>query len=155
MRLCRVAALIVLALAVLTSTAQESPPRITDLNWLAGSWQTHQDNMDVEEHWTLPVGGTMIGMGRTVAKGKTVFFEYLRIEARTDGLYYVAQPKGRPPTDFKAIEMSPDKVVFSNPLHDFPKRIIYGKNADGTVWARIEGDATSKEKAEEFHYGRL
>jgi len=100
MRVCRVTALMVLASALLTLTAQESAPRITDLNWLAGSWQTHQDNMDIEEHWTLPVGGTMIGMGRTVAKGKTVFFEYLRIEARTDGLYYVAQPKGRPPTEF-------------------------------------------------------
>ena len=40
-------------------------------------------------------------MSRTVAGGRTTSFEFMRIEARADGIYYVAQPGGRPPVDFK------------------------------------------------------
>ena len=92
----------------------------------------------------------MIGMGRTVAKGKTVFFEYLRIEARPDGIYYVAHPKARPGTDFKLVRVEGQSAVFENLAHDFPKRLIYRKNADGSLTTRVEGDGTEKEKPEEF-----
>jgi len=109
----------------------------------------------VEEYWTQPRAGTMIGMGRTVAGGKTVFFEYLRIESRPDGIFYVAHPKGRPGTDFKVVRMDDREVVFENPQHDCPKRIIYRKNENGSITARVEGNAGDKEKSEEFHYERM
>jgi hypothetical protein len=98
-------------------------------------------------------GGSMFGVSRTVANGKTVFFEYLRIETRGDGLFYVAHPKARTPgTDFKLVRLSGQEAVFENPAHDFPKRLIYRKNADGSLTARIEGNGTEKEKPQEFHY---
>ncbi len=82
----------------------------------------------------------MIGMGRTIAGGKTVEFEYLRLEQRGDGIYYVAHPKARSPgTDFKLTRLSAQEAVFENPQHDFPKRIIYRKNADGSLTASIDG----------------
>ena len=59
--------------------------KIEDLAWISGDWETASGPMQIEEHWTRVAGGSMIGMGRTIAKGKTVFFEYLRIEARADG----------------------------------------------------------------------
>ena len=54
-------------------------------------------DVTVEEHWTAPSGGTMLAVGRTVKKERTLFFEFLRIETRKDGLVYVAQPKGVSP----------------------------------------------------------
>jgi len=127
---------------------------ISVLSWMAGDWQTGGP-VQSEEHWTEPAGGTMIGMSRTLSGDKTVFFEFLRIETRADGIYYVAQPKGRPGTDFKAIEVSDRHVVFSNPQHDFPKRITYRRNSDGGITARVEGDGSEKEKPQEFHYQRM
>ena|SRR5688572_5131841 len=134
----------------LIAAAQE-PSQINQLHWLAGDWQSG-GRVQSEEHWTAPAGGTMIGMARTLAGDKTVFFEFLRIETRADGLYYVAQPKGRPGVDFKAIEVNADKVVFSNPQHDFPKRITYRRNLDGSLTARVEGDGGENEKPQEFHF---
>jgi hypothetical protein len=55
----------------------------------------------VEEYWTRAAGNMVIGMGRSVTEEKTVFFEYLQLAQRADGIYYVAQPRGRPPVDFK------------------------------------------------------
>jgi hypothetical protein len=85
--------------------------------------------------------------------GKTVFFEYLRIEARGSDIYYVAHPKARTPgTDFKLTRLTRQEAVFENPAHDFPKRIIYRKNGDGKLSAHIEDDGTEKETLQDFHY---
>src|SRR5260221_8026027 len=96
----------------------------------------------------------MFATGRTLAHGKTVFFEFLRIEERPDGVFYVAQPRGKPPTDFRLVRFEKGTAVFENPEHDFPKRIIYTRTGEDTLLASVEGDASSKEKAEEFRYRR-
>lgn len=114
---------------------------VKDLSWIAGDWQTQPSNgRQVDEHWTEPLGGTMLGNSRTVANGRTVEFEYLRIEERTNGIFYVAHPNGRTPgTDFKLTKQTVGQVIFENPQHDFPKRIIYKKNTDGSLTASIDG----------------
>lgn len=111
------------------------------LSWIAGDWQTlPSGGRQVDEHWSEPLGGTMMGNSRTVAGGRTVAFEYLRIEARADGIYYVAHPDARTPgTDFKLTTRAADQATFENPQHDFPKRITYKKNADGSLTASVDG----------------
>jgi hypothetical protein len=127
--------------------------KIEDLAWISGDWETAPGRSQIDEHWTKVAGNSLIGMSRTVAGGKTVFFEYLRIEARGGDIYYVAHPKARTPgTDFKLARLTGQEAVFENPAHDFPKRIIYRKNVDGTLTARIEGDGTEKEKPQDFQY---
>lgn len=125
---------------------------ISDLVWLAGDWQTVPGGRaQIEEHWTLPAGGSMLGISRTVAGGRTVEFEYLRLEQRGDDIYYVAHPKARcPGTDFKLTRLSTTEAVFENPQHDFPKRIIYRKTAEGSLVASI--DAGQGTKAQSFSY---
>ena len=96
----------------------------------------------------------MLGMSRTVAGDKTVEFEYLRIEQRADGIYYVAHPKARcPGTDFKLTRASATEAVFENPQHDFPKRIIYRKTGDDSLTATIDGGENTK--AISFAYRRI
>ena len=114
---------------------------IPDLSWSAGDWQrAHGGHARIEEHWTSAAGGTMMGMSRTVAGDKTAEFEYLRIEQRADGIYYVAHPKARcPGTDFKLTKASATEAVFEDPQHVFSKRIIYRKTAGESLTASIDG----------------
>jgi hypothetical protein len=125
---------------------------ITDLAWIAGHWQNAAGGrVQIEEHWTGVAGGTMMGMSRTVAGEKTVEFEYLRIEQRADGIYYVAHPKARcPATDFKLTKASATEAVFENPQHDFPKRITYRKTADDSLTATIDGGEGTKAMSHAF-----
>ena len=110
--------------------------------------------MQIEEHWTAPGGGSLMGLSRTVAGEKTVEFEYLRIEQRADGVFYVAHPKARcPGTDFKLSVASANEAVFENPQHDFPKRIIYRRTAEDTLTATIDGGEGTK--AISFVYKRM
>ncbi len=127
--------------------------RIEDLAFLAGSWRM-EGPPAIEEHWTKPAGGTLIGMGRVSGDGRTFFFEYLRIEKRADGIFYVAQPKGGAKTDFRLVQLAPGEAVFENPQHDFPKRILYRRLDGDRLLARTEGDGTEKEKPAEFLYQR-
>ncbi|MEM6470914.1 MAG: DUF6265 family protein [Planctomycetota bacterium] len=110
--------------------AMPSPTEATidDLDWLAGNWggfKGTSGTTSVEERWSPPRGGAMLCTARTVSRNKMTFFEFLRVVERDGGLVYVAQPLGRPPTEFIATEISPKHVVFDNPRHDYPQRITY------------------------------
>jgi len=126
--------------------------KISELSWIAGDWQTAPGaRAQIEEHWTLPAGGTMIGMGRTVVGDKTAEFEFLRIEQRGDEIYYVANPNANcPQTDFKLTRLAGHEVIFENPTHDYPKRVMYRKGSDGSLVASI--DAGEGTKSHSFSY---
>jgi hypothetical protein len=109
-----------------------SDASLSSLAWLAGSWVTTTDGgATVEEHWTTPVGGVMVGVGRESNAGATTFFELLRIEERKTGIVLVAQPRGGKATDFAlSAKSTPDEAIFENSQHDFPQRIAYARGAD-------------------------
>ena len=80
----------------------------------------------------------MLAVSRTVnTAGKMNAFEYLRVVEREGGLVYVAQPGGAAPTEFVLTEISPQRAVFDNPRHDYPKRIVYELSAEGGLSATI------------------
>ena len=102
---------------------------------------------------TLATGGLMLGVHRDVAGGKAVHFEFLRIESTPGGIVYLASPQGKPATPFKMVESAKERVVFENPDHEYPRRILYWL-ADGKMHARIEGTPRGKAKSEEWVWGK-
>ena len=128
---------------------------IATLAWLAGSWQGTTEGVEMEELWLAPKGGAMLGLHRDVAGGRMVSFEFLRIEADADGLVYLASPRGRPATPFRMAESAKNRVVFANPQHDFPQRILYWLSEDGLLHARIEGEEKGKPASEEWAWRRV
>ena len=144
-----------LILFALAPLAAQAPEPLGKYAWLAGCWRFSKDGSAVEEQWTTPKGHVMTGMGRTLKNGNTVFFDFFRIENRKRGIFYVAQPKGQPPTDFELVNSDPNKLVFENLQHDFPKRIIYTREANGNVTARVEGTPEQAKMAEEWKYERV
>jgi hypothetical protein len=149
MRLCLRFALLILASGCFCLPAQ-SQESLSDLAWLAAGWQGTMGKAQIEEHWIQPAGGMMLGVSRTVAGGRTV--EFLRIESRADGTFYVAQPQGRPPVEFKLTQRAENRAVLENPQHDHPKTIRYSKEVDGSLHAEIEGDEKGKHKKMEFRF---
>ncbi len=112
---------------------------IGDVAWMASAWVgTRPSGSSMEERWSPPLGGAMLGVSRTVnTSGKMVAFEYLRIVERDGGLVYIAQPGGAKPTEFVLTEATPTRAVFDNPRHDYPKRIVYELLADGGLCATV------------------
>ena len=94
-------------------------------------------------------------MSRTTKDGRTQSFEFMRIEARADGIYDVAQPSGKPPVDFKLSTEPGAELTFVNPGHaDHLKRIVYRRDGEQGMAARIEGENNGKAFAVDFPYRR-
>jgi hypothetical protein len=144
---------IVCVMLLLSGTAAHAQkPGLADLSWLAGSWTGTSRGIEMEEHWTAPKGNSMVGLHRDVGKGRTLLFEFLRIEQQGDQIVYLSMPNGRSPaTPFPLKEVSGTRVVFENPTHDFPQRIIYWKDGND-LRARIEGTQNGKAGGEEWRW---
>ncbi|HBY64385.1 MAG TPA: hypothetical protein DEH78_31580 [Solibacterales bacterium] len=120
------------------------PAGIASMNWLAGCWEGGNERRQIAEVWMRPGGGTMLGVGRTVAGGKTVSSEFLRIDEKDGVLVYTALVGAQKPVPFKAVKTGPGEIVFENPEHDFPQRIVYKLGEGGKLGARIEGNVNGK-----------
>jgi len=131
-----------LTMLMITAAFQAAPadPR-PDLGWMVGYWLMCERG-EVSETWSDPRHGLMTGMNVTVRDGRAGF-ELSRIAptaADADApLAYFAQPEGQPVTVFPLAESGPDRAVFEQTGHDFPRRIVYEREGD-VLDARIEGD---------------
>jgi hypothetical protein len=130
---------------------------IGQLRWLAGHWglDPGSQKMASEEHWIAPAAGMMLAVSRTIFGGKVVHFEFLRIETRPDGIYYVAQPGGNPPIAFKLTKAGRDSVTFENPTHDNPKIITYQLDGPTGLVATVEGDERGQHKKQSFRFEKV
>lgn len=134
------------------SAAEEAvaPTAADDLAWLAGCWKHEEPEFRRDEQWMRPSGGTLIGMSRSVAEGRTVEYEYLRIEVRGDRLAYVASPSGQAEAVFLSIEITDRRAVFEASEHDFPQRIAYERMSPRSILAWIEGEVDGVSRVVEF-----
>ena len=140
---------LLMGLVVVQSAHKPMAATIDQVGWMAGTWVGNAGAATFEERWTPPAGGAMLAVSRTLKAGRMAAFEFLRIVERDGGLVYVAQPGGKPPTDFTLTAVSANSATFENPEHDFPKVIRYTKRADGTLEARV-GDGGAKDETYVF-----
>ncbi|MBC5763907.1 DUF6265 family protein [Ramlibacter albus] len=141
----------VVAAVLLVAGSARAQDSLAPLSWLAGCWKAENGEPGSGEQWMPLAGDTMMGVSRTVRGGKTVTWEFMRIARREDGAYaFFAQPAGRPPDNFKVVELNAQQVVFENPAHEFPQKIVYRLEAPGKLAAHIEGVRNGNPRKIEF-----
>ena len=139
-------------------SGQPAPaPAIAKLAWLAGSWRMEKNGRVVDEQWMAPAAGVMLGMSRTIAKGKVLGHEFMQIREGPGGmLFFIAQPAGQAEGTFQHVTLTEDEVVFENTRHDFPQRVSYARQPEGGLQAFIEGPAADgTTKRIEFSFVRV
>jgi hypothetical protein len=126
------------------------PLTIESLGWLEGCWRGNVNQREFREYWLPLRGGMIVGAGHTAMQDKTQDFEYMRIEARPDGVYYVVAPSGKAEASFKLATITDDsngtEFTFVNGAGEFPQRIVYHRGAEGWLYASIEGKANGEER---------
>jgi hypothetical protein len=141
--------------------AEESP--IAPLAWLEGCWLSDVNKRDIREHWLPLRGNLMLGMSQTVIQGKTQDYEYLRMESRSDGVYYVVLPSGQNATSFK-FEGASDIVMgdrtdntftFTNPTLEFPAKIVYRRARQGWLYVTVSGKVKGNDKEVTYPMRRI
>jgi len=123
---------------------------LDQLSWISGCWEGRTGNRVYTEQWMKPGGGLMMGMSRTVAGDKATEYEFLQIRQQGHDILYVAKPSGQSEASFKLVRHSDREAVFENPQHDFPQRIIYRVQPDGSLFARIEGKNNGTDRGVDY-----
>ena len=139
-----------LALALLVQS-----PTLESVAWMKGCWQARGPSRIVEERWTAPVAGHMMGTGRTIRGDSLVEYEQIILRVQGGALAYEAHPSGQTPATFTARAASDTMVVFENPQHDFPQRVGYRKAGADSLIAWVEGTMNGRTRRPEFRYARM
>lgn len=129
-------------------------PKVDDLGWLAGSWAEEKDGVTTREIWLPPLGGTMSGVNQTNQAGKKPAMDYMAISTEPAGVMFTAIVGHQPPTPFVLTSTTLQRLVFENPTHDFPHRVIYWRCGQtmADLCARIDGKNQGQPQAQEWHY---
>ena len=118
----RFAAPVFLCLALSAAPAFAQPrATIADAAWLAGSWDGEGMGGRVQESWSRPVGGQMLGQFALSMGGKPAFYLVMLIDEHDGGLRFrvkhveptfVTREDREQSTQFAFVEAAPGKLIF-------------------------------------------
>jgi Domain of unknown function (DUF6265) len=147
---------LVLSLTVLTFAQKSSTSAsLDDLGWLSGCWEGRQGEAILEEMWSRPAGGSMLGLARTIKGDRTISYEFMQFRMENGILVFLPQPQGGTRVSFPAKDFFGGKFTFENLQHDFPQRIIYERKGPGLLLAAIEGTLKGNAEREEFQMKKV
>ena len=147
--------LLALVAASLAQKPMQKNASLEDISWLSGCWEGRQGQAIVEEIWSKPGGGSMLGLGRTVKDHRTVSFEFMQFREENGSLVFLPQPQGGTRVSFPLKDFFAGRLTFENKEHDFPQRVIYERKGPGLLLSAIEGTYKGKGEREEFQMKKV
>lgn len=129
--------------------------RLDDFGWLLGSWKHESATSTTYETWRKLSELTFEGESWRVSKatGQRVFGEALLLAEMGSDIFYLPKvPENEYPVAFKLTASTKTQAVFENPKHDFPQKIHYKLNVDGSLVAVVEGVVNGEPRRVEFRY---
>lgn len=112
---------------------------------LMGDWidSISEPGAVIHEQWQRTDDGFHSGLGFVMVEQDTVFIEHLSLACDSIGAvsYDVRVPSQNEggTVRFPLTACIGDSMVFENPAHDFPQRIVYAFQANGDWIARVSG----------------
>lgn len=122
--------------------SQKPTITIADLEWIIGTRSSAQENMLIYESWSKTNDELLSGKSYYTENGDTMLLETIEIKQIDGELFYcpaVSNQNNGQAIEFKLTSKKPNELVFENPEHDFPKKIVYIQEGNN-INAWIEGD---------------
>ena len=117
---------------------------LNSLEWLLGEWVADGDESSFHESWTALGPGTWEGRGVETSKsdpGKQSS-EELRLVEMGGAVFYIAKVRHNElPVAFRLVECGNGRLAFTNPAHDFPRRLDYTHRPNGHLEVRVSDGA--------------
>jgi len=156
-----------LALASCKQKANEIPstetalpaahPNMAKARWFIGQWENKSAEGDLVENWTKVNDSLYMGESYFIVKGDTVFAErvaLLEIYGRMTYNVTVPSQNEGGAVAFVMTDINDERVIFENPQHDYPSKIMYSNVAPDSLVAEISGTKDGKHASEIFRMKR-
>ena len=122
-------------------------------DWLIGTWETKTDGGDLIEIWSKTNDSTYTGGSYFIKSKDTLHHESIVMSQKGEEVFYVPTVKGQnndQPVSFKMTKQTADEMVFENPKHDYPQKIIYKQIAKDSMVATISGIQQGKPSSDSY-----
>jgi hypothetical protein len=156
----RIAGIRVAVVDVRGGPAEQGKPQraIEELDWIVGTWKRESRRGEIYESWKRLSDRTVEGDSWIVSStdGTEHPLESLLLVEMAGELFYIPKvAENEYPVPFRRTSMESGRVVFENPTHDFPQRIIYQRIGDDGLKVTIEGPVDGGESRQvDFHFRR-
>lgn len=132
---------------------------LAPLAWLSGCWRGEVNKREFREFWHPLRGNVMVGVSRNALPERTISFEYLRLEPRADGVYYVTASMGRNESAFKLASTRRDGTdeifTFQRGGTEFPTSLTYRRGGGGWLYVEVAGQAQGKDHKVIYPFRRV
>ena len=167
----RYAALAVLLTLTPALTAAQTPSApakatIDQLSWVAGAWTGTLGERTIEQHWSAPVGGSIIAMYRSIQNNKATLYELLAMEQEGDGVSLrikhfapgaglVGQEAKDESANHALVKLEDRLAVFEGGSAASPVRITFRNPDPNSLNITVERNRNGAPVSTEFKYRRI
>jgi hypothetical protein len=149
--------------------AGAAPPlkaTVEQLAWVAGAWTGTLGDRTIEQHWSAPLGGSIIAMYRSIQGNRATLYELLAIEQEGEGVVLrikhfapgpglVSREAKDESANNRLVSLEGRRAVFEGGDAAAPVRITFTSSDPSTLTIvserRVDGKATTRE----YKYKRI
>jgi len=139
----------------------EATATVSDFAWLEGTWRLSQDNLEMEERWSAPLGDGLVGTFRWLRNGEVWMYELMAI-SKDHGRFvfrlkhftrqFASWEEKDKALTYGLTKIEPNRAVFEDPERDEPRRFIFYRPVPQTLIVRLEGFEDGEETEQEFQF---
>lgn len=122
--------------------------------WFIGEWGNKSAEGDLTERWKKENDSVYHGESYFVTtKNDTVFAEHMQLAEANGKLAFIVTVPNQNNGEAVRFEMTSgteNQLIFENPKHDFPNKIVYNKVGNDSLVAEIFGLKKGKPATEKF-----
>lgn len=139
---------------------------IDQLGWIAGAWTGALGDRTIEQHWSAPLGGSIIAMYRSIQNDRATLYELLAIEQEGEGLVLrikhfapgpglVGQEAKDESMNHSLVSLDGRMAVFEAAAAGGPLRVTFRSPDPGTLNITVARQRNGVPVATEFKYTRM
>lgn len=145
--------ILIITLAACNKKDSHKNDKIKNAAWLIGTWENNTDQGNLSETWKKVNDSTFSGQAYFIKLEDTLHHENIILEQMGEDLLYIAtvegQNKGKSVT-FKLTQATQKQLIFENPKHDYPQKIVYRQITKDSLVAEISGMQQGKPSSEQY-----
>lgn len=149
----KIAITLILITTLTSCKKSKEVSKIVGKDWLLGKWENKSDDGNLLEIWKKENDSVFIGESYFIKEKDTLHSEKIQLKQQGEDLLYIATIKGEnndKPVTFKHNIEIAKQLVFENPKHDYPRKIVYKQFASNHLLIEISG--IQQEKASSTRY---